>query len=324
LLAAAVLAIALFGVILARNVYRGDSLSVSYIQEEANREAFTLYIDEVWNQGNVDVLGDVAAEGIIYHDTTLAEDVVGVQGVSALITNYRAAMLDFTYSIDSMTADEDRVWAQITASGTHTSALELPDGVSIPASMNTATWSVTVVSQFEDGKIVETWIQADSLGFMQQIGIMPTLQEQTTEAQNIEHVRTFYETIEAREYEDPAYEELFAPTFIWHDPNSSEVYTLRPRDSVNSLRGTERAFPDFRNTIHHISAVGDAVMVHWTFTGTFEEAWNPGRGVCQPTHEEVAYEGIDIFRLEEGVIAEWWTYWDNPFVIDPEENCGER
>jgi predicted ester cyclase len=231
-------------------------------------------------------------------------------------------MLDFTYTVDAMSVDEDRVWAQITASGTHTNTLQLSDGLSIPASMNTATWSVTVVSRFEDGKIAETWVQADTLDLMQQIGAMPMLQEFTTEEQNIERVRQYVDAVNARDF-DAAFEQTYAESWVFYDPYTRASYNARPSDSTNYLRGIERSFPDFTFTIEHIAAAGNIVFVQSTFTGTFEASFVPTgtSAVCGATNEEASWEEIRILRFEDGFVVEEWLYIDDPMANQPELYC---
>lgn len=36
-------------------------------------------------------------------------------------------------------------------------------------------WTGIVMSRFENGKIAEEWIEADSLGFLQQLGVVAPL-----------------------------------------------------------------------------------------------------------------------------------------------------
>ena len=49
-------------------------------------------------------------------------------------------------------------------------------------------------------------------------------------------------------------------------------------------------------------AEGDRVMVRWTFFGTQQGEYSG----LPPTHKHAAYSGINIFRIENGKIAEVW------------------
>ena len=321
LLIATAVGIVLMGVIIARNVGSNDSLSVTFIQEEANRQAFTLYIDEVWNNGNVDVLETIVNSDVIYHDSMLAEDVVGVDGVSELITSYRAAMLDFTYTVDAVSTDGDRVWAQITASGTHTNTLELAEDLSIPATMNTATWSVTVISRFDDGKIIETWVQTDTQNLMEQLGISSSLQQQVTEEENAEIARQFVELWNNPETTEEEVRSFYtAATIPSHGVyTDGSVLNAGAGGVARNIQGSYFIWPDFEVGIQNVAATDDVVVVHSTVSGTFSETLDPNNVITpgsslEPDNELHQWEWVFVLRFEDSKIAEIWQFWNSEFI----------
>ncbi len=62
------------------------------------------------------------------------------------------------------------------------------------------------------------------------------------------------------------------------------------------------AMPDFSYTLKKIVAEDDIVMTYSTTTGTHEGEWlgNPATG------NELNFDVVDIFRIENGKIAEHW------------------
>ena len=62
------------------------------------------------------------------------------------------------------------------------------------------------------------------------------------------------------------------------------------------------AMPDFCYTINKIVAEGDTVMMYSTTTATHLGEWlgNP------PTGNQLNFDVVDIFRIENGKIAEHW------------------
>ena len=68
------------------------------------------------------------------------------------------------------------------------------------------------------------------------------------------------------------------------------------------FRETFKAMPDFSYTIKKIVAEGDIVMMYSTTTATHMHEWlgNP------PTGNKLNFNAVDIFRLEDGRIAEHW------------------
>ena len=76
-----------------------------------------------------------------------------------------AAFPDYHVAIDKIVGNEDKVAIRSIHTGTHQG-----DFMGVPASGKQATWTGMTVVGFENGKIVESFWEADMLGLMQQIG----------------------------------------------------------------------------------------------------------------------------------------------------------
>jgi steroid delta-isomerase-like uncharacterized protein len=63
-----------------------------------------------------------------------------------------------------------------------------------------------------------------------------------------------------------------------------------------------KAMPDFSYTMKKIIAEGDTVMMYSTTTATHKSEWlgNPATG------NKLNFDVVDIFRIENGKIAEHW------------------
>ena len=63
-----------------------------------------------------------------------------------------------------------------------------------------------------------------------------------------------------------------------------------------------KVMPDFKYTMKKIIAEGDIVMMYSTTTATHQGEWlgNP------PTGNKLDFNVVDIFRIEDGKIAEHW------------------
>jgi predicted ester cyclase len=67
------------------------------------------------------------------------------------------------------------------------------------------------------------------------------------------------------------------------------------------------AFPNVHFTIHELVAEGDKVVCQWSYTATNTGVFL-GR---EPTGREVTDQGINMFRIENGKIAEMWMSGDS-------------
>ena len=100
--------------------------------------------------------------------------------------------------------------------------------------------------------------------------------------------------------------EVFNENYVRHDP--------RPGNPVAGAAGQMQIAGDFRNTfpdlqIHIDLVFGDEeyIAARWTITGTHAGRW----GDIQPTNKKVSFSGVNLFRFENGKVAEIWNHRDD-------------
>ena len=98
-------------------------------------------------------------------------------------------------------------------------------------------------------------------------------------------------------------DEICSPDLRMHGtgvPSDVAAGTAFVKEDVAAYRG---AFSfDYLND-DDVIAEGDKVAIRWTFKGTN----NGPMGDIPATGKQVEVTGIDIFRIEDGRIAEFWT-----------------
>ena len=131
---------------------------------ESNKAIVRRFIEEVSNQGNLDVVDELFAAEYRRADPRAWHD-DGPEGVKALAASIRGSIPDFHMTIEEQIAEGDAVATRWTCRGTHECVLfgMEPTGKSI-------TWTGITIHRIRDGQIVEGWIQADSLGLREQLG----------------------------------------------------------------------------------------------------------------------------------------------------------
>jgi steroid delta-isomerase-like uncharacterized protein len=138
---------------------------------EENKELIRRYV-EAGNsiQGDVSKVRALAEEflapGFVAHHS-----MAGDMNAEQFITTYEmffTAFPDLKYTIVNMIAEEDKVVLQSTASGTHKGTFQ-----GIPPTGKLINVSAVGVYRIAGGKFVENWGLTDSLGLMQQLGIIP-------------------------------------------------------------------------------------------------------------------------------------------------------
>jgi predicted ester cyclase len=91
-------------------------------------------------------------------------------------------------------------------------------------------------------------------------------------------------------------EEIFAPTYVRHDPEGPMIGLDAIRRYVSTIRAD---FLDMHYTADDLIAEADRVVVRWTATATHT-----------PTKRRITFSGIDILRIQEEKIVESWPCFD--------------
>src|SRR5215211_5256950 len=134
---------------------------------------------EIVAQGSLDTLDDalqeVYADDVVLHEPV--EDIRGIEGLKQFVCMIRSALPDLRITLEDDMAEGNKVVSRWRTQGTHQGELM---GIA-PTSNQVAITGITT-HRIEDGKIVEEWENWDALGLMQQIGAVPSPEEQQTQA----------------------------------------------------------------------------------------------------------------------------------------------
>jgi steroid delta-isomerase-like uncharacterized protein len=93
-------------------------------------------------------------------------------------------------------------------------------------------------------------------------------------------------------------DEIMRDDYIQHNPDTPQGKA----GFIEFFKGIFRGLPDFSYTVKRIIAEGDIVVMYSTTTATHKNEWlgNP------PTGNKLNFDVVDIFRIEDGKIAEHW------------------
>lgn len=137
---------------------------------ESNKALARRLMEEAFNAGNIDVLDELVATGFVNHDSAAPESTVGLDAARASIEGYRTAFPDLRVTIEDQIADDDRVVTRWSAKGTHQGEL-----MGMPATGKETTVTGITIDRIVDGRIAESWTNWDTLGMLQQLGVVPAL-----------------------------------------------------------------------------------------------------------------------------------------------------
>ncbi|HKY53624.1 MAG TPA: ester cyclase [Anaerolineales bacterium] len=137
---------------------------------EQNKTNFKRLYDEVFNQGNLDVADELIGENVIEHQQQpgVSPEAAGPELVKQIAQFFRSAFPDLHIAIDDLIAEEDRVVARVTITGTHQGEM-----MGIPPTGKHVEFGSIDIIRFEDGKATEHWGETDTMKMMQQLGVIP-------------------------------------------------------------------------------------------------------------------------------------------------------
>jgi predicted SnoaL-like aldol condensation-catalyzing enzyme len=119
-----------------------------------------------------------------------------------------------------------------------------------------------------------------------------------TAAKNREIVETFVNDVFVN-HDLSRLDSYMKDDYIQHNPDVAQG----KQGFVDFFEQTFRAIPDFKYTLMKIVADGDLVMIYCTTSGTHTGgAWLEK----QPTGNKLYFNVVDIFRMQDGMIAEHW------------------
>lgn len=135
---------------------------------ERNKQISRRTFEEIWNEGNVDAVDELFAGDFVSHSppdgTRRPEDIKHDVNVM------RSAFPDLHFTLEAQIAEGDRVATLWYARGTHEGEFE-----GIPPTGAQATIQGITIDRIANGKIVEGWTNWDTVGLLQELGVMPEL-----------------------------------------------------------------------------------------------------------------------------------------------------
>jgi steroid delta-isomerase-like uncharacterized protein len=121
---------------------------------------------EALNQRNWSVYYEQFAPDGVYHNASMT--IQGLDAYKQFLSMYLTAFPDAQFTIEDLIAEGDKVVTRQTFRGTHQGEL-----MGIPPTGKQVTVSAIVIVRIVNGKAVEGWQNGDTLGMLQQLGVVP-------------------------------------------------------------------------------------------------------------------------------------------------------
>ena len=133
---------------------------------EEIRELVQRDIDEVWNEGNYEIIDELYAEDFVHHDPAYPGEIQGREAQKEFVRMYNTAFPgEPAITIDELVVEGDMVTLRWTGRGTHENEF-----MGVEPTHREVEVAGMSMARVRDGEIAEMWSNYDALGLLSQIG----------------------------------------------------------------------------------------------------------------------------------------------------------
>lgn len=139
---------------------------------DSNKELIKRFVEELWNQRKLAVADDLFDNDCYTIQLRSGRAPIpeprGPEVIKAHISEWLGGFPDLQFAIEEMIAEGDRVSTLLLMEGTHTG-----QWLGIPPSGKRINIRMMTIHRIQNGKIIADLVIVESLGFFQQLGILP-------------------------------------------------------------------------------------------------------------------------------------------------------
>jgi predicted ester cyclase len=133
---------------------------------EQNKALARRYFEELWSRGNLGVADEILDPSFVFHGPGV--EVRGPEAFKQLVITFRTAFPDLDISGAEYIAEQDKVASCFTLRGTQRGEFQ-----GIPPTGRPVAVAGTHIFRIAGGKIEDIRISTDTLGMLQQLGVLP-------------------------------------------------------------------------------------------------------------------------------------------------------
>jgi steroid delta-isomerase-like uncharacterized protein len=277
----------------------------------ANKEVARRVSQEIWSSGDVALIDQIIAPDYVRHGTDA--EFTGREALATAILGLRAAIPDWTETIEDIIGEGDLVAYRYTGRGTYQGQLPgLPPPAGQPIVLEG-----NAIHRIVGGQVIETWSVFNQLPLQVQLGVMSappaatpfassprpdTVGEPADAEANKAIVRRLAAAFDAGDW--AALDAVLAPDVVDHYPDPGQGPGIE--GMRRSFAGFKAGFPDLTCPTEALLAEGDRVALRTTCTGTHTAEWT---GV-PPSGASVTMPVIAFYRVVDGKITDRWAQVD--------------
>ena len=134
---------------------------------QENKAIVRRLYEEAISQNKPEVFDEIMSADIVDH-APFPDQAPGLEGFKGVFAMVLSAFPDYHSTVEDQIAEGDKVVTRFISEGTHQGEL-----MGIAPTGNRVRVTGIDIDRVEEGKIVEHWSEADLLGMMTQLGVIP-------------------------------------------------------------------------------------------------------------------------------------------------------
>jgi steroid delta-isomerase-like uncharacterized protein len=147
------------------------------VSAEDNNEAVIRRWIEAYNERDLEAEADALAPGFVAHVPAAPGPLEGLEAWRQFSGPFAEAFPDLRLTVEDVVSEGEKVAARVAFRGTHRGEFQ---GIA-PTGKELA-FSSMEFNRVVGGKVEEHWVELDLLGLMQQLGAVPSPEEQRAQA----------------------------------------------------------------------------------------------------------------------------------------------
>ncbi len=140
-----------------------------------NKDIVRRLYEELWNKRKLELVNELISPSHALHAPNVSGSSIGPEAYKRQVLHFLAGYSDLHFTIEDIIAENDKVVACWTLSGTHRG-----DFMGIPATNKKVSVDGMTIHHIAGGKIMDSFSNWDALGMMQQLGAVPSLGQTKT------------------------------------------------------------------------------------------------------------------------------------------------
>lgn len=138
---------------------------------ETNKTVLKRFFEELFTRGNLSVADEIVGANYVNHNAVPGET-PGREGLKGFVIYLRTAFPDIHFTVEDQIAEGDKVVTRWSVTGT-----QQGEFAGIPATGKPINVTAINIHQVSNDQIQEAWLNWDTLGMMQQLGVIPAPSE---------------------------------------------------------------------------------------------------------------------------------------------------